>query len=509
VDGGFEDLLAFMPEAVIAIDDGHLIVYCNPSAEAIFGYSAADLVGQRLDLLIPRPYRAGHRQKVDEFEQSEKRALVMHKRRQISAQRADGSIFPAEATIVRGRWNGQKATFSIMRDVTEQKLREEALAASEKKYRAILEGSPEPILIADPQSGRLTEVNAAAAALFGCRIEDLIGMHQTELHPEEMQERFRTTFREHIEIGRVLVPDGVIKRANGEHAMVEISASPVSFNGQQRLVGFFRDITERTRQQQQLQHALAAATSAVEAKRMFLANMSHELRTPLNGIIGFAELIQHEIHGRHSHPSYREYGQVIKQSGHHLLDIVNDVLDLSRMESGHYRLEKKDTNLAALVGEVRTMLSTLIVEASLEVSIDVDGDLLIRADRRAVKQMLINLLSNAIKFSHKFSKIHVAARIEGNHTVVLSVADTGIGIGAERLGEITEPFASNNVYAKEKGGAGIGLSITKRLINLHGGELLVSSELGKGSVFSLTFPLSEPEATAGRIEPLDGFRTAP
>ncbi len=492
MNGGLEDVLAFMPEAVVAIDASQTIIYFNASAERAFGYTAADIVGQRLDLLIPRSFRAQHRQMVDNFARSNSRALVMHQRRQILAQRADGSSFPAEATIVRGHWEGQKATFAIMRDVTEQRLREEALAASEKKYRAILEGSPEPILIADPETGRLTEVNAAAADLFGCTVEDLIGMHQADLHPEEMQDKFRQTFREHIEIGRVVVPDGVIKRANGEHAMVEISASPISYNGKQRLVGFFRDMTARTRQQSELRRALTEATSAVEAKRMFLANMSHELRTPLNGIIGFADLILHEIHGPHAHPSYREYGEVIKQSGHHLLEIVNDVLDLSRIEAGKYRLDKEFVVLADVVNEVYTMLSTLVLEAELGVAIDVGANIRLFADRRAVKQMLVNLLSNAIKFSHQFGQIQISATVDEDGQVTVSVADSGIGIAGERLRSIVEPFASDNVYAKGKGGAGIGLSITKRLIDLHDGELRVVSEPGKGSIFSLAFPPPEP-----------------
>jgi two-component system cell cycle sensor histidine kinase PleC len=225
---------------------------------------------------------------------------------------------------------------------------------------------------------------------------------------------------------------------------------------------------------------------------MFLANMSHELRTPLNGIIGFADLILHEIHGPHAHPSYREYGEVIKQSGHHLLEIVNDVLDLSRIEAGKYRLDKEFVVLADVVNEVYTMLSTLVFEAELGVAIDVGANIRLFADRRAVKQMLVNLLSNAIKFSHQFGQIQISATVDEDGQVTVSVADSGIGIAGERLRSIVEPFASDNVYAKGKGGAGIGLSITKRLIDLHDGELRVVSEPGKGSIFSLAFPPPEP-----------------
>ena len=493
--GGLEDVLAYMPEAVVAVDDDQHIAYVNGSAERCFGYRADDLIGQRLDILIPRPQRAEHRNVVKNFEHNGPRAAFMHGRRAVSAQRADGTIFPAEATIVRGKWQDRAVTFAILRDVTEQRMHQAAVAASEKKYRAILEGSSEPILIADPETGRLTEVNAAAARLFECSVDDLIGMHQADLHPEEMQEKFRTTFREHIENGRVLVPDGIIKKANGEIAMVEISASPVSYDGTQRLVGFFRDVTERTRQQKELREALQAATAAVEAKRMFLANMSHELRTPLNAIIGFADLIRHEIHGQHVHANYKEYGEVIHKSGHHLLEIVNDILDLSRIEAGKYRLEREEVALCEVIDEVLQMLSTLIVEARLEVSRQISANVRLFADRRALKQMLINLLSNAIKFSDQFGRIEISATLSDAGDVTIAVRDTGIGIAKDKLTRILEPFASdNNIYAKGKGGAGIGLSITKRLVSLHGGELGIVSEPGKGSTFSLTFPVAERDA---------------
>lgn len=138
------------------------------------------------------------------------------------------------------------------------------------------------------------------------------------------------------------------------------------------------------------------------------------------------------------------------------------------------------------------MLSTLVLEAQLEVATDIGANIRLFADRRAVKQMLVNLLSNAIKFSHKFGQIQISATIDEVGQVIVSVADSGIGIARERLRSIVEPFASDNVYAKDKGGAGIGLSITKRLINLHDGELLVVSEPGKGSTFSLAFPPPDP-----------------
>ena len=482
-----DELLAFMPEAVIAVDPDHRIVYWNPSAERVFGHSASEILGRQLELLIPGFLRHRHRQHVADFESSNSRARVMHELREVSGQRRDGSLFPAEVTIVRGRWRKTPVVFAILRDVTEAKMRQAAVLASEQKYRAILQGSPEAILIADG-AGRLTEVNAAAARLFGCGVEDLVGLHQSELHPEEHRDKFRQTFREHIEIGRILVPDGLIQRSNGEVVPVEISASPVFFNGEMRLVGFFRDMSEHLRHEAQLRDALLRANAAVESKRMFLANMSHELRTPLNSVIGFSDLIAREIHGPHAHASYREYGAIIRQSGEHLLSVVNDVLDLSRIETGNYRLDEEMAVLADVVEDVRRMLANLIADARVTFEADLDAHA-IRADRRAVKQMLVNLLSNALKFTRPGGRISVTALAEPAGELAICVADTGIGIPKQRLASLFEPFFSGeDTFTKQKGGTGIGLAITKRLIELHGGRIEIESAANRGTTVRLFFP---------------------
>ena len=484
-----DELLAFMPEAVIAVDPDHRIVYWNPSAARIFGHDATDILGRELDTLVPTFLRNRHRQHVAAFETSDSRARVMHELREVSGQRRDGSLFPAEVTIVRGRWRGGAVIFAILRDVTEVKLRQAAVLASEQKYRAILQGSPEAILIADPTSGRLTEVNQAAARLFGCGVGDLVGLHQAELHPEDHREKFQQTFREHIEIGRVLVPDGLIKRANGEIVPVEISASPVFFGGEMRLVGFFRDMSERVEHESQLRAALLRANAAVESKRMFLANMSHELRTPLNSVIGFSELINREIHGPHAHASYKEYGGIIKQSGEHLLSLVNDILDLSRIEAGRYWLDEENISLVEAAEEVHRMLATQIAKSGIVFDLEIDAVHRLLADRRAVKQMLVNLLSNALKFTPPGGHVRVET-VEGDAgALVLRVRDTGAGIAPDRLPSLGEPFlAGADTYTKGSGGAGIGLSITKRLIELHGGRMAILSTLGSGTTVDLVFP---------------------
>ena len=194
-----DDVLAFLPEAVVGVLTDQSIAFFNASAEQMFGYGAGEVMGRPLDILLPEAFREHHRSLADGFRRSNAEARLMQSRREVFGQRRDGNVFPAEVTLAKGRREGRNVMFAIVRDVTEQYQREASLAASEQKYRAIIETSPEPILIADVKTARLVEANDAAARLFRCRREDLIGLHQAELHPSESRERFRQTFREHIE----------------------------------------------------------------------------------------------------------------------------------------------------------------------------------------------------------------------------------------------------------------------------------------------------------------------
>ena len=491
------DILAFLPEAVVGVLADQTIVFFNTSAEQMFGFGADEAIGRPLDILLPEAFREHHRGLADGFRRSATEARLMQSRREVFGQRRDGNVFPAEVTLVKGSREGRAVMFAIVRDVSEQYQREARLAASEQKYRAIIETSPEPILIAEAGSSRLVEANDAAARLFQCRREDLIGLHQAELHPTEMRERFQQTFREHIDAGRVTVPDAVIQTASGESVPVEICASPVMFGRSLHVVGFFRDMSRWIAHERSLRQALDAANTAVTAKKMFLANMTHELRTPLNGIIGFSDLIAREFHGAHHQPQYREYGELIHTSGQHLLEIVNDLLDLSSLEAGKLALAEEECEVAKIVEECRRILERAMVKHDIGFTAAIPAQFGLHADRRAVKQMVLNLLSNAVKFTGEHGQILVTAAANENGEPVVAVSDNGIGIVPERLGGIAEPFAAGeNIYSRRKGGTGIGLSITKGLLERHGGRFEIESEPGKGTTARLVFPAARA-GTAG------------
>ncbi|MEQ9332571.1 PAS domain S-box protein [Thalassobaculum sp.] len=485
------DLFNALDEGVVATDPLGCILFVNPAAERMFGRGTAELVGQPLDVVIPEGSREAHRRHVEDFRQSGARSRMMGQRSGIQGRRGDGSVFEAEASISRSRIGGSEVLLAIIRDVSARKAEEARLLASEQKHRAILDTCSDAILLADADSGRITEVNPQAAALFGCSMDDLLGRHQSELHPLEDRRRLSQAFREHLEIGRVLVPDATIQRDDGTVVPVEITARPTRIGGVRTLVGFFRDVTHHRERERELIEAREAAMAATRSKTTFLANISHELRTPLNAVIGMSEMIGGEFFGPAGHPKYAEYGRDIRDSGSHLLDIINDILDLSRLEMGKLVLHETEVDLAELVDLACRTMAPLIEENGLVCTQRVTPEARrLHADRRAVRQMLLNLLSNAVKHTPAGGRVTVIATCTGSDgEVTLSVADTGRGIDPERLADVTQPFNSGaDPSDRGPGGTGLGLAITKGLIERHGGRLEIAGRSVGGTSVRLVFP---------------------
>ncbi len=242
-----------------------------------------------------------------------------------------------------------------------------------------------------------------------------------------------------------------------------------------------------------LREALAAADRANAAKSAFLAAMSHELRTPLNAIIGFSEIIASNMLGAGGAARYREYARDITESGHHLLAIINDLLDMVKIEAGKLELHLEDVAPEAVIEEVLRMLRGRISEAKLDCQLALAPDLApVRADRRIVKQVLVNLLTNAIKFTPPGGKITIAAQRQNGH-VALSVADTGIGMTADEVAQAAEPFyQADRSLARRFGGTGLGLTLVKAFVEQHGGRFAIASEPDAGTTIAVTFAVAPP-----------------
>jgi PAS domain S-box-containing protein len=265
------------------------------------------------------------------------------------------------------------------------------------------------------------------------------------------------------------------------------------------IVAFITDASPRIRAEENLREAKRQAEIANRAKSDFLANVSHELRTPLNAIIGFSEIIKMQMFGQLSQPLYGEYARDIHTSGQHLLSIINDILDLSKIEAGRFELHPDAVSVAELFEDCARLVQERAHSAGLKLVRVIEPDIaLLWADKRAVKQILINLLGNAIKFTPQGGQVTLAAKAAPDSMIELSVADTGIGIPPEHLATALAAFGQvDNPTTRAQQGTGLGLPIVKSLVELHGGRFGIESEVGHGTrvsalLPSMIDPLKEP-----------------
>ncbi|MBB4285158.1 sensor histidine kinase [Roseospira goensis] len=363
-----------------------------------------------------------------------------------------------------------------------------ALEANEHKYRTIVEKTPVAMVVNEPTSGALTEVNEAACALFGYDRASLLTMSMNDIWgatPQVLTEARQLVLERRAR--RFIMP---FRARSGALRDAEVFASAFPLNGQDYLFSVIIDVTERRRTERDRDQALQMALSSKKAQADFLASMSHELRTPLNAILGFAEVIKDEMLGPAGVPQYGDYATDIHSSGSHLLSLINDILDLSRVETGHAPLEPVHLDLREEIGKAVNMIKQRLRDKTLRLTVDVRtdaGDLI--ADQRAVRQMLINLLSNAAKFTPPGGAVTITGWRESDGTVKVAVADTGVGIAPADHRRIFQAFrqAINN-QTREIEGSGLGLALVHSLIERHGGRIELDSDLGRGATFTLVFP---------------------
>ena len=255
-------------------------------------------------------------------------------------------------------------------------------------------------------------------------------------------------------------------------------------------VAIVSDITRSKEREIALSEAKVEADTANHAKTDFLANMSHELRTPLNAIIGFAEIMERQMFGPLGKPQYNDYAEKIGTSAQHLLSIINDILDVSKIESGTFELSEENVSIAPLVGEAIALFANLSESKKVAVSNRIsDPQLIMNIDRRAMKQVLINLISNAIKFTEPDGQVEVNAGIADTGEFVLGVSDNGIGVASANLKRVFEAFGQvEGAFARNHGGTGLGLPLVKGLIERHGGRIYFESDIGKGTTVTAVLP---------------------
>ena len=381
------------------------------------------------------------------------------------------------------------AISTITLDISERKQSEEALKESQARLANILDNSPAPIYFKDTE-GRFLVANRRYQEMYGVKFEDIKGKTSKEIYGGELGEAFFDHDQE------VLNSRKAIEREENFLGRTYLTLKFPIVDPKGVLLGLGgveTDVTQIKAAEEGHRHALVKAEEANQAKSKFLATMSHELRTPLNAILGFADILHNQYLGPPGQGQYREYAGDIKASGEHLLELVNDLLDLSTIEAGKQSLVKEKLSTEEIVRECERIVEEKARSNGIDLVTEVPKDLPpLYADRRAAKQILLNLLSNAVKFTPQGGKITVSAKASKKNTT-LKVADTGKGIPAEKLPKLTDPFTrgAHDPYLADDGW-GLGLTITKSLIDLHDGTLDIKSKVGKGTTVTVTLPNGAP-----------------
>ncbi|MBM3485764.1 MAG: PAS domain S-box protein [Alphaproteobacteria bacterium] len=366
-----------------------------------------------------------------------------------------------------------------------------------RKLSDAIEHSPSAIVLTD-RNGTIEYVNPAFTEISGYSHDEVVGrssniLRSGETPPETYDELWRT-----IEMGRVWRGEIQNRRKDGRlywaHLSIWSSRKP---SGEiTHFIGIHEDVTEQKIADLALEEAKSQAEVANRAKSDFLANVSHELRTQLNAILGFSEIVGSEMLGNCNVPQYIEYARDIHVSGQHLLEVINDILDLSKLEAGKMELHEQVLDLGELVQAALRLVHERAAHHGVALDVEARPTLMVRGDQRILKQALLNLLSNAIKFTPRGGHVTVRTGLDAAGAITMEVADTGIGIAPEDLGRVMEPYGqAHSDVVRRHTGTGLGLPLVKKLVELHGGTMAIASRVGEGTTVSLRMPADRVVAT--------------
>jgi PAS domain S-box-containing protein len=491
-------------DAIISKTLDGIITSWNNGAERIFGYKGDEVLGKSITILIPD--RLLH-QEEEILQRIRTGGRVVHF--ETVRIRKDRSEIYVSLTISPIYDSGGRIAgiSKIARDITEQRLlkeREDQARAEmlvERRFRELIEKAPDAILQVDAL-GKITIANQSAELMFGYPRSELVGSKVDLLVPVASRShhaRYRKTFSE-AGVSRPMGwgRDLSARRKDGSEFPVEISLSPEQTEKGAFVTAVIRDVTDRKQAEQQIRVLHQSYMTELEARKKeaerlnqlksdFVASVSHELRTPLHTIIGFAELLTEQSQGPLNEKQMR-FLQYIQKDSTHLLELINDLLDLSRIEAGSMRLQVIELSVSNAVREAIHGIRPFAVEKQIGIHYQSDLSIKVLADPLRLRQVLYNLLSNALKFTEAGGDVMVRTELNGN-TVLFTVEDTGIGIDPLERGRIFEKFYQvGNTTAGIRQGTGLGLAICKQLIEMQGGLIWVESGPKKGSLFCFTLP---------------------
>jgi PAS domain S-box-containing protein len=495
--GTLATLCAIAPLAIVGLDAQSQIVLWNPAAEAMLDWTEAELIGKPLPL-------------GSELDS----ALQADNHLRIVARKKNGESLEIECRIAARQSGGWIVVLTDLTHTMERERERQGLLAREReatalikaesRFRELLEAAPDAIIEVD-REGRIVLLNAVTVKLFGYTREELLGRTVDALIPESTRARHalhRATYWD----GPTTRPMGqgltlLARRKDGSEFPVEISLSPVRAEEGFRVTAIIRDVTEQKIAEEKIRTAnqqLELRNKEVERanrlKSEFLASMSHELRTPLHTIIGFAELLAEELEGPLNDKQKRFLNHV-HQDSLHLLDLINDILDISKIEAGGMELHPESLDAREAVRAAADSIRTIAAAKSITVENHVTNEVFVVADRVRLREILSNLLSNAVKFTPEGGRVEIELGPPQDDKAVFSVSDTGVGIALEDQEAIFDKF--RQVGAATHGvreGTGLGLAIVKHLVEMHGGSIWLHSEVAAGSRFSFSIPADRNRA---------------
>ena len=383
-------------------------------------------------------------------------------------------------------YSERDVVIGTIQDITERKQSEEALEKEVSWRRILMEQSRDGIVIID-QDGKVFDANPRYAEMLGYSHEEMQTLHMWDWDIHYTREQLLEMLQ--LADNKGILHETSQRRKDGTLIDVEINANAAIFGKKKLSFCVCRDITERKRAEEELLNTKLAAEAANQSKGEFLATMSHELRTPLNSIIGFSDVLLDGMGGS-LNEKQKVYINNISKGGKHLLTLINDILDLSKVEAGKMELNYEQFYVSLAIEEIKTVISPLAIKKNINLDVKVEPQLgMIDADKTKFEQILYNLASNAIKFTPEKGNVTIEARRSGNF-VQVSIIDTGIGISKNDMDKLFQPFKQLNRYiTREYEGTGLGLALVKKFVEMHRGKIRVESKVGEGSIFIFVLPL--------------------
>ncbi len=490
----YVDIFNTLSEAIYIQDENGVFIDINKGAEEMYGYTRDELIGKS-----PETVSAHGMNDLKALKEQIDTAFKTGKSFQIEfwGKRKNGKIFPKEVIISKGKYFGQDVLIATARDISERKEAEKKSQEHSQFVSTLMKAVPVAVYFKDHE-GRFIECNDIFTETTGLSKENISGKTVIDLFPKEIADMLLQKDKELVEKKSPQKFESVITDKTGKERPV-IFASDVFYDSEGKLsgiVGAFLDISDRKLAEEQLKIAKERAEENDRLKSAFLANMSHEIRTPMNGILGFTSLLKNPLQGGSS--SQNEYIDIIEQSGQRMLSIINDLINISKIEAGQMELSFSDTNINEQIDYLFTFFLPEAERKGIQLFVSHplrSDEAVISTDKEKVYAILTNLVKNAIKFTDKGSVEFGYELTEG--LIRFYVKDTGLGIPKDKLDKVFERFVQAQPSIQSgREGVGLGLSISKAYAELLGGRIWVESDQGKGSIFYFAIPDSIKRTTS-------------